>query len=339
MENLLPEAANILATTTHLDITHTYGKDGIEGWLTLTCAKQNYKWVVESKNRLTRPTLAKLRLTNMIFKNEKVLIIAPYINENLAELCRKDDINFIDLAGNAYLNRLPLYIDIRGRKPPPEHQLHLNRQLIGKAFQPKGMKLVLMLLLKPELVNQPMRAIAVEAEIALGTVKQVLDDLKQHTFIIDKGEKGKIINEQDLLLTRWLEAYPYNLEAKLEQTLYVANNLTDIKNANLEDYDALWGGEVAADAYTHYLKPKTLLIYADKNAEKKLLKTFKFRRLRVGEDTENLIKIVEPPVAIQKLKGLLPGIAAPLLVYAELLKSNDSRNIETAKRIYNDYLT
>src|SRR5690606_17282300 len=105
-------------------------------------------------------------------------------------LCREKQVNFIDLAGNAYLCRPPLFIDIRGHKPLPEHQSQLTRRLTGKAFQPKGMKLVMMLLLKPELVAQPMRVMAEAADIALGTVKQVLDDLKQLGFILDKG-KGR----------------------------------------------------------------------------------------------------------------------------------------------------
>lgn len=44
------------------------------------------------------------------------------------------------------------------------------------------MKLVMMLLFEPQLINKTMRAIAEEAEIALGTVKQELDDLAQQNL-------------------------------------------------------------------------------------------------------------------------------------------------------------
>ena len=342
MDTLLAEVAELLAATTNLNVTYTYDQKKIDreidGHLTITNQQQKYTWGVELKKRLTRQMLAKFTLNKPVFNGEKVLLIAPYINEKLAELCREMQIDYLDLAGNAHLNHPPLYIDIRGRKAPPEHQIQLTRQLTGKAFQPKGLKLVMMLLLKPGLVNQPMRVLADEAEIALGTVKQVLDDLKQLTFIIDKGKKGYAINEQDQLLTRWLDAYPHNMEAKLKQTLYVAQDLTEIRNAPLEPYGALWGGEVAADAYTHYLKPKTYQIYADAEAHKTLLKKFRLRRLHANETDVTPIRVVEPPVAIEKIKGKLPGYAAPLLVYAELLNSDDPRNLETAKRIYNDYL-
>lgn len=338
MDNLLPQAAKILAQNTQLHVATRQGKAEVDGWLTIACAEQTYKWAVEIKYRLTRPILAKLLFQDQVLGEGESVIVAPYINDNLAALCREKQVNFIDLAGNAYLRRPPLFIDIRGQKPLPEHQSQLTRQLTGKAFQPKGMKLVMMLLLKPDLVTQPMRVMAEEAEIALGTVKQVLDDLKQHSFILDKGKGRTTLAEPDLLLTRWLDAYPHNLAAKLNHALYVADDLTAIRKADLAQYGALWGGEVAADAYTHYLQPKTHLIYAEQNAQKILLKTFRLRRLRTGESEEHAINMAEPPVAIEKLKGPKPGMTTPLLVYAELLHSNEPRNMDTAKRLYRDYL-
>lgn len=342
MNTLLAEAAKLLAANTKLNVTYTHhnAKNApvTDGQLTIIHGNQKQTWCVEAKEKLTRHRLHKLQLEKKVFNDEKTLIGTTYINENIAELCRELQIDYLDLAGNAHLNLPPFYIDIRGRKPPQEHQIQRARKLTGKAFQPKGMKLVMMLLLKPELVNQPMRVLAQQAEIALGTVKQVLDDLKQLTFILDKGKKGCVLNEQDLLLTRWLDAYPHNMEAKLEQTLYVPQDIKQLRDAPLDKYGALWGGEVAADAYTHYLTPKTYQIYADTKAHKALLKTFRLRRLRAEETDVNILKIVEPPVMLEKIRGKLPGNVAPLLIYAELLNSNDPRNLETAKRIYHDYL-
>ncbi|APE03119.1 hypothetical protein BM526_15435 [Alteromonas mediterranea] len=342
MNILLAEAARLLAANTKLNVTYTHpnieAAPMTDGQLTIIHGDQKYTWFVEAKERLTRHRLHKLQPEKTVLSDKKALIVTTYINENIAELCRELQFDFLDLADNAYLNTPPFYIDIRGKKPPQEHQIQRARKLTGKAFQPKGMKLVMMLLLKPELVNQPMRVLAQQAEIALGTVKQVLDDLKQLTFIIGKGKKGFVLNEKDLLLTRWLDAYPHNMEAKLEQKLYVPQNIEQLRNAPVDKYGALWGEEVAADAYTHYLTPKTYQIYADAEAHRALLKTFRLRRLRAEERDVNILKIVEPPVGIEKIRGELPSYVAPLLVYAELLNSDDPRNLETAKRIYIDYL-
>ena len=342
MDNLLAEAAKLLAANIKLNVTYTHHNTQdaqvTDGQLTIIHGNQRHTWCVEEKERLTRHRLQKLQLAETVFSDKKTLIVTTYINENIAELCRELQIDYLDMAGNAHLNIPPFYIDIRGKKPPQEHQIQHARKLTGKAFQPKGMKLIMMLLLKPELVNQPMRVLAEQAEIALGTVKQVLDDLKQLTFILDKGKKGAVLNEKDLLLTKWLDAYPHNMEAKLEQRLYVPQDIEQLRNAPLNKYGAIWGGEVAADAYTHYITPKTYQIYADAEAHKVLLKTFRLRRLRAEETGVNILKIVEPPVVLEKIKGALPGCVAPLLVYAELINSDDPRNLETAKRIYRDYL-
>lgn len=335
MNNLIPQAAAILEQATRFTVTRTVEYGLIDGTLTIEYAGEKYTWQVETKNRLSRPVLSNI-LRNTLFKDD-CLLVAPYINENLAQLCRTEAVNFIDLAGNMYLHRPPIFINIQGHKPAPEHKALVARQQLGKAFQPKGMKLVMMFLLDAELVNQPMRVIAEQAEVALGTVKQVLDDLKHLSFIIGKGQKGKVLAEQELLLTRWLDAYPRNMEAKLNQSLYTTDDIEGLKKADLTQYGALWGGEVAAEAYTHYLRPSTYLIYADNNAQKTLLKTFRLRRLRSDDNEENAIRLVVPPVSIDKIKGPRTGLVAPLLVYAELLNSNDSRNIETAKRLYDDY--
>jgi hypothetical protein len=337
MKHLTREATDLLEQTTGLKATCLLDERGADDKITLYFADKKYTWRIDVKNRFTRPVFARMMQDNVI-KGEDKLLVAPYINESLATLCRENGLNYIDLAGNMYLRRPPVFIDIRGRKPAPERQDELARQRVGKAFQPKGMKLVMMLLLNPALVNQPMRVLAGQAEVALGTVKQVLDDLKYLTFIVDKGKKGKQLTELDLLLTRWLDAYPHNLDAKLDQVLYTTNDMAPLMGAKLEDFNALWGGEVAAGAYTHYLTPKTYLIYADKHAQKTLLKDFRLRRLQPHERTDNLIRLVTPPVGIEKLKGPQKGLVTPLLVYADLLNSNDPRNLETAKRLYDDYL-
>ncbi|MAD09725.1 MAG: hypothetical protein CL592_04510, partial [Alteromonas sp.] len=123
MDTLLAEAAELLAATTNLNVTYTYDQEkndrGTDGHLTITNGQQKYTWGVELKKRLLRQVLAKLTLVKTVLHDEKALIIAPYINEKLAELCREMQVDYLDLAGNAHLNNPPIYIDIRGRKPPP----------------------------------------------------------------------------------------------------------------------------------------------------------------------------------------------------------------------------
>ena len=89
MDDLLLQVADLLQRNTHLKVEANLGRDGVDGWLTVCCAEHKCTWQVEAKNRLTRPVLAKLIFQDQILGNGESVLVAPYINENLAELCRE----------------------------------------------------------------------------------------------------------------------------------------------------------------------------------------------------------------------------------------------------------
>lgn len=97
----------------------------------------------------------------------------------------------------------------------------------------------------------------------------------------------------------------------------------------------LWGGEMAGAKLTKFLKPenfelytaltksevmKLLKIVPDINGNIELLHIFWNEEITSGKDN-NEMKIVPP-----------------LIAYADLLASHDSRNYETAERIKEKYL-
>ena len=178
---------------------------------------------------------------------------------------------------------------------------------MGKAFQPKGMKVVFILLTHPELVNAPMRTIANTAEVALGTVKQVMDDLTYQGFIVQKSGKGKTV--------------------------------VNTKALNTAEFDGYWGGELAAERYDRYLKAKDFLIYLEPERKQAFLNAARLRKPAVNEVPDYKVIVVEPPFEIKKIQGNLTGLAHPLLVYANLVISTDPRNMDAAKRLYDEYLT
>ena len=111
MDNLLAEAAKLLAANTKLNITYTHhnfqNTEVTDGQLTLTHGNQKHTWCVEEKERITRHRLHKLQLEKIVFSDKKTLIVTTYINEKIAELCRELQIDYLDIAGNAHLNIPP----------------------------------------------------------------------------------------------------------------------------------------------------------------------------------------------------------------------------------------
>jgi len=101
--------------------------------------------------------------------------------------------------------------------------------------------------------------------------------------------------------------------------------------------DIFWGGEPAADILTNYLSPGEWTIYS--NVDKKLL--LKKGGLVPDPKDGNVIvySIFWNPINNFSFNIEDSKIVNPLLVYADLLATNDSRNFETAKKIYEQYLS
>ena len=345
-QELIYTAIDNLNQQTGLGIEYRVFEEGnIDGELILPNVEQ--RLFVECKKWLNKANLQK-HLAELALKNRltDVVLITDYINPNQATLLKEQKVPFIDLAGNTYINTPPIYIDIQGKKPEkPTHEITLAKQ-IGKAFQPKGMKVVFMFLVHSKLVNEPMRTIAEAAEVALGTVKQVIDDLIYQGFIVQKAtrnnKKGlkEIINPKGLL-DKWLDAYPTTVEAKLNKEVYTTDNLELVKTLDLNDMNALWGGEYAVELCDNYLNAKDYLLYVPPEHKNHILKTARLRKAKTNEilnKTTARVTLAEPPLGIRKIKGEQADIAHPYFIYANLLASLDPRNIDAATRFYENHI-
>jgi hypothetical protein len=312
-------------------------KKTIDGHLKLPMT--NIKFNIECKKWVNKANLQRY-LTEITLNDleANTIFVTEYLNPNLAEQLKTQDIQFLDTVGNAFINQPPVYIDIQGKKPSKHHKDVILAKQLGKAFQPKGMNVVFMLLIYPALLNTPMRNIADKAEVALGTVKQVMDDLIYQGLVIEKGNKRKVVENPKALLGKWLDAYPANMEAKLNQALFTTDNPEQLKALNIGVFGGLWGGEVAAERYDHYLKAKDFLIYLAPEQKQAFLKAARLRKPAHHEQPDYKVMVVEPPLAINKITGDKTDLAHPLLVYANLITNGDARNMDAARRLYSEYL-
>jgi hypothetical protein len=281
---------------------------------------------------------AKVRVTNAIIgpvaqqfsqTAEHGLLVADYINPIMAERLKAMDIWFIDTAGNAYINALPIYIQIKGNKPS-ENQATSKK--LNRAFNTTGLKVVFALLCHPDLIKATYRDIAQTAMVALGTVALVFKDLILMGYIVDMGARGRRLKNLKKLLERWLIAYPEQLRPKLETGRYSASEPNWWQIADLYNVQAYWGGEVAADRMTHYLKPQNITLYVMEEGAGKLKTSYRLRKDPTGD-----IEILK---AFWYLEGEVnrTDMVNPILIYADLVASGDPRNIETAQIIYEQEL-
>lgn len=339
---LLDQAIKKFGVETGVDITvlaceHPVGKGKqVDALADVRILGETYTYAIEVKKNLTTAALglAVQRLKEMPYKP---MLVAEYVNPNMAERLRKMEIAFLDLAGNAYLNQKPTLIYIKGNRAT--EKLYKTKNLKPtRAFQATGLKVILGLLMRPDLTQKAYRDIAEATDVALGTVGWVLNDLREHGYLYEKNKKNRWLTQKDKIIEQWIAAYPERLRPKLKLGIYKAENKRWWQDADLIKHEAQWGGEVAAAKLTNYLVPEKVVIYADK-IPVRLLAENKMTRDPEG-NVEILKRFWNPELFYRTLRNsdIPEDIAPPFLVYADLIATGDARNIETANMIRKDYI-
>lgn len=273
---------------------------------------------------------------------EPGLLVADYINPNMADKLRQQGVQFIDTAGNAFINQPPVYVYVTGRRAEAQHLPH-GREGMNRAFEPKGLQVVYAFLRNPALVTAPYRDIAARADVAVGTVGWVINGLKAANFIRDKGgRRGRRLAHYRKLLDRWVEAWPEKLRPKHFMGEYVTDTADWWKTVDIQLYGGCWGGEIAAAQYTAYLTPQEAMVYLPEPERPRLLRDACLRKAtqRRGEaaTTVRLYRPFWPEQPDKADTELPPGLAHPILVYADLVATGDPRNLEAAGRLFDQYI-
>jgi len=284
---------------------------------------QEILYAAEVKRGL-RPAFLGAVLQQLERLGEQVLLVTDYVTPPLADELRARRVAFIDTAGNAYLDRPPLLVWVKGQRPAKR----AAAQTAGRAFQASGLQVVFALLCHPEQVDLPYREIAKRAGVAHGTVGWVMAELPKLGFVAEVGGKRRLL-QPERLLQQWVEAYARTLRAKLILGRFKAEKLDWWETVDPLRYGLIMGGEGAAARLTRYLRPGTLTFYGEK-AEPRFLLDHRLRTDPAGE--------VEILRRFWGFDNDDPALTPTLLVYADLLAIGDARCLETAKRLYDGIL-
>jgi hypothetical protein len=267
-------------------------------------------------------------------KGARLLLAAPYVRPQQAAVLQHADIDFVDLAGNADLRARGLHVHVEGRKPAREHK----DVRLGPT---KGwVKTVLALLVRPDLVQAPLRTLAREADVARGTAAECLRDLQARGFITGAGRQRRVVDRTPLVAT-WVQAYGNRLRPGLTQRWLQIQaprkeEIWQRLAKGLNDHKVPWAltGADAAERTTHYLRTDYTEIYAavDLVDNREVLKHL---GAQPGATRGNVLVIAPPgPLALQAaaIEDTIP-VAPPLLVYAELRYHGDEQALEAAEML------
>ncbi|MGS0740868.1 type IV toxin-antitoxin system AbiEi family antitoxin [Glaciimonas sp. GG7] len=297
--------------------------------ITLQVGDDQYEYVVECKSFLDRKIIianVKAQLENMTSKG---LLIVPYLSAEMAEYCRSIHLEFIDTVGNVYLNAPGLYVFVKGLKGT---NLELTSETGRTTNNPTTMRMIFALLCRPELIHASYREIVKVADISLGAVGPVFSDLEKRGLLIDSRKKNdRQLLDPSRLLDEWVTNYPTTLRSKLHARRFRAPDPDWWKDVHFDGGDISWGGEVAAQRMTTYLKPATQTLYVKQTAMSTRLHEL-IRTYRLRPDPEGPIDILERFWEFSEA-NTHQDLAPPILVYADLMASLEPRNIELAQLI------
>ncbi len=254
---------------------------------------------------------------------QPALLVTEYVNPNLAERLKQMNIFFLDTVGNVYLDIPGVFIYAKGQKPPVK--LFTDRPT--RAFRPAGLKVIFTLLCRQDLLGGPYRAVAKTAGVALGTIGWIFNDLEKLGYLARQRGKGRKLVQREQLLERWAAAYPEQLRPKLVIGRYAAPDRDWWQKAHIKKRLAYWGGEIAAARLTRYLKPEDVTLYV-RGLPGPLLAAHQLRKDDRG-NVEVLKAFWDPGVDWTDKE-----IVHPILAYADLMRTGDARNLETARRLY-----
>jgi hypothetical protein len=263
--------------------------------------------------------------------DDRLLLLAPHVRPQHAEGLQRAEIDYVDLAGNIHLKAPGLFVHVEGRQPPKDTRTAPERP------QRAWIKVVMAMLIRPDLINAPYRTLADQADVALGTIAKCMNDLTLRGLLLERKD-GRTIPNRQALVALWVQAYVEGLRPKLkERRLQIRAGekpqIWDRLRAVLADREQTWAltGADAADVRTHFFRAEDTEIYAplhvfdDRAIQKALVAQ---PAVRAG----NLLVIEPPgPLAAPAAGNDTIPLAPDLLAYAELRYRGTEQAVEAAE--------
>lgn len=300
------------------------GKEPVDALVRINEPAGPVEYLAEIRRTVTEPILGQLK-QKFTANPGKWIVIVPYVPAYIAKKMRDLGLQFMDAAGNAYVDDAPLLIFLYGNRAKEP----IREKGEEVAFNAGAIRIIFALLCEPRLLNATYRELGAAAGTALGTVAGVMKALAADGYLLDIGTK-RLVRKQDLV-DRWTRAYATRFRGQQLIGRFAADRADLWKDLQLGGRGALWGGEVAVNKLLHHLKPAITTLYAHKPVDALAVD------LRLRKDDRGPIELRERFWRF-RMTDPVADTVPPLLVYADLLATADARNIEAAQEVYDRFL-
>jgi hypothetical protein len=325
-ENLIIEKAlDNLEKQTRVEATWQPGGGQLDGDIGFIYNHKTYHIPVEIKAEIRAHQLP--RLFDLKKKLKKVMVVANYIYPKLKEELRAEGVAYLETNGNIFIKEGNLFLWVDNLKAERK-----EAGVTGRAFGKTGLKLLFQLLLEEDLLNMTYREIARRTGVGFGNINFILTDLKEQGFLVPINKDTYKFTRKEQLLQKWVQAYNEKLKPALEIGTFRfvnKNHYFNWKMIDLQPGMTFWGGEPAGGILTNYLQPEHYTLYTTENRGDLI------KKYQLAPDKEGDVKVYQK---FWKLTDDVLNTVPALLVYTDLMNSNDRRCIQTAEKIYNAYL-
>ncbi len=303
----------------------TFNHKEPDGRLLLNLDNHHIKYFVEIKNELRTHHIQKILTLQREYA--PLMVVAARIFPKIKEELRTNNIAYLEANGNVFLkdNGTTLWIDTN--KP-----LETEAKTGSRAFTKTGLKVVFLFLLDETWINAPYRQIAEHTGTGIGNITNIIKGLKQDGFLLPLAKNEYKLNNKKELLNKWVAAYEMRLKPALKVGTFrflKEEDFTNWKNVPIRNGKTWWGGEPAGDLFTNYLRPAELTLYTTETRND-LIKNY-----RLIPDDKGNVKAYQK---FWQYDAVNDNVVPPLLVYADLMNTNDRRCTETAQKIYDEFL-
>ncbi|MBO9635537.1 MAG: hypothetical protein J7578_20705 [Chitinophagaceae bacterium] len=319
---IIEQAAKVLRDRTGMKFTwQTYGKaeDKIYG---IVFQSRVMQFIVEHKKQLSAYQVAQVAKTQDL--RFPLLVVAEKIADPAREQLRMKGIAYLEANGNIFINTSHTTLFLDGNKP-----VKVAKPVTNRAFTKTGLKAVFHLLNNPDAITKTYRQLAEETGIALGNIKYIMDGLAEAGYLLPLSKRKVALKNKKELLDRWIAGYRETLKPDLFKGAFRITEMQDNwQDINVIDNSMAWGGEAAGEIMTNYLQARALTIYTSE------LTSIQTETVGLIPDKKGNVLVYEKFWHEQVVEITAP----PLLVYADLLITDDPRCIDTARRIYDKYI-
>lgn len=275
-------------------------------------------------------------------RHRDAILITRSISRAMAEQCRELGIQFIDHAGNCFLQQSGLFVFVTGSK-----ETSRPRQAVVRGLTPAALRVVFAVLTCPSTLNSNVRRIAEVASISHGAAGTALITLEEAGYFTISTSGRRVLAMPERWLDTWTEGYLGRIRPKLEKyrmsaSLPISAVLERVspqyREVTLGGHAAALyrlGGEAAAAERKFGLKPGTLTLYInfrDPGVMRDIVQELKLRRDPTGD-----IELVDMFWNTSELPGF-PTVP-DALVYADLVGTGDQRTMEIAAELKKEICT